>query len=427
MKKNRFLLLIILLLCIGVSKVSAKTKYICYYDDQGYITDENSGTYWTSFNTYQEAGGTFTNCNGKRMNMEHTYIKMTVSDDYSVSFKYVDAGSNIESKKICFEGDELAKGYMFFSENSGYQLNSSDFSAGCPRFLDRLRLKDVIDGDSEGWQMYYDVIKKGSDEYTWMYEKNTDEVDIWDGRGTNSYPCYDSSSPAQADDTNTQNVEMCAKVAKQVLADSKELDYALYCSYVEPDFVDDEGKIYAQASFGFNKSDGKYIENTGVYKYSTDGTASPNFSLSKVDNNYVCPEAIYDCSSSHNSKSLVTGECDGGKKMLLIKTKYLNPSDSDDTSGCATYEGIGKYISGAYTLIRYLIPTLIVMLSTADFVGVVFSGEQDKMEKAKYKFMMRLIIGVVALLIPFLLELMLKLAGILGSGDSLADAVCNLL
>ena len=62
-----------------------------------------------------------------------------------------------------------------------------------------------------------------------------------------------------------------------------------------------------------------------------------------------------------------------------------------------------------------------------DFVGVVLSGETEKMEKAKKKFIIRLLVGAAFLFIPALLELLLRIIGIIESGQGLAEFTCNIL
>ena len=96
-------------------------------------------------------------------------------------------------------------------------------------------------------------------------------------------------------------------------------------------------------------------------------------------------------------------------------------------SDCEKIDGIKEYIVMAFKFLRFVVPALIIILSTIDFVGVVASGEDEKLTKAKKNFVIRLIVGVVILLLPFILELILKIAGILGADESLSDSVCNVI
>lgn len=414
MKKNRLLLLIIFLLCIGVSKV--KAEYKCFYNEKYYLTDGDG----------QESavvtGTDYTDCNGKTIDVANTYIELTYNNSNAI-FKFYDDTNKRSFSNICLKEDIDNIRYGI-NADSGNQLDDSDFANGCPSTLDRLRMSDAENGDTTTRSLLYDIFKDGKtpDYYSQMYKTSTDNVEMWAGMGTGTSACYNKSNTAES----LQNANKCAKVGIQNLSGSVSPTNNVVCEYANPESIASEGsKLIAQVSLQFSPSDGKYISGTGYNEFSNDTTTTPSFSLAKNGGKYVCPSAVYDCSESHDGMNLTDSACQDGKKYSLIRSIHVKTNEQDIT-GCAMYEGVGKYISGAYTLIRYLIPTLIVMLSTADFVGVVFSGEQDKMEKAKYKFMMRLIIGVVALLIPFLFELILRLAGVIGSGDSLADIACNL-
>lgn len=93
--------------------------------------------------------------------------------------------------------------------------------------------------------------------------------------------------------------------------------------------------------------------------------------------------------------------------------------------GCDKIGSVGKYVTGFYNLFRYIVPALIIIFSVIDFLGVVFSGEDEKMEKAKKNFIIRLIVGILILIIPFMLEFILSAAGIIDG--TIADAACNFI
>lgn len=92
---------------------------------------------------------------------------------------------------------------------------------------------------------------------------------------------------------------------------------------------------------------------------------------------------------------------------------------------CESIDSLKKYISMAYNLIRFIIPVLIVVLSSVEFAGIVLNGATDNMEKAKKHFIIRLVIGVAIVLIPVILEMLLRIAGII-NGD-LSDVVCYII
>ncbi len=87
-----------------------------------------------------------------------------------------------------------------------------------------------------------------------------------------------------------------------------------------------------------------------------------------------------------------------------------------------------KMISWAIKLIRYIIPILVIVLSIADYLGVVFSGEEDKMKETGKKVSTRLVVAVVFLLVPFLLEFLVNVTDLmLDTGISSSDLFCGFL
>lgn len=428
-KKIMYLFFTVFLVSIFVGKVNAKDKFVCYYDDKGYITNEDG----VALTSSEKAGMRFYNCkDNNTMSMANTYIKITVDENYNAEVLFYDAKNKIETTEICHWLDSSGYGYPMkykIDQDSGNQLQSSDFEFGCPRSIDRLTLSSVtntIDDPNTGGTTTltilpfdFNILKSGTSHYKMMYE--TDANSDW-GKQLSVTPCYDPSNLSNS----AKNINYCERIPKKVLSNTVEeydTDKYISCNYVGTKEAADEG-TYTQVSFKFNKEDGKYVSGSGFCEYSVaGGAAKATFDLTVSDGKYICPNEVYDCSDSEDGTSFTNVSCSGGKSYSLIKS--FKKTENGNISGCDMFSGLGKYIESAYTLIRYLIPTLIVVLSTADFVGVVFSGEAEKLEKAKNKFINRLIIGVVALLIPFFLELLLKIAGIIGSNESLADVACN--
>lgn len=202
----------------------------------------------------------------------------------------------------------------------------------------------------------------------------------------------------------------------------------------------------------------KNSSETPIIKYNDKDSSSTikyvaNFKGSDIKN---CPYQVYSASSNKNdygnsttietrtfylsedavkkaSKKYTTygnekyGSSDDKNSgaYVIINDNTKNTKDNSIEARCAKIEGIKKYISWTYNLLRFAIPLLIVVLSTVEFVGVVLSGEDEKMEKAKKHFIIRLVIGVVAILVPYLLEFILRLGGIIHS--DLSDIACNII
>lgn len=70
-----------------------------------------------------------------------------------------------------------------------------------------------------------------------------------------------------------------------------------------------------------------------------------------------------------------------------------------------------KIIKSLYGIVKVLIPVLVVILGMIDFATVVFSGEDKDMKTAGQRFIKRIIIGVVLLLLPAILGFIFNLVG----------------
>lgn len=119
-----------------------------------------------------------------------------------------------------------------------------------------------------------------------------------------------------------------------------------------------------------------------------------------------------------------SGTYDTFKGNVEIHKKSDDSTENSNNDSCSKLGGAKKYITWVFNLLRYLVPTLIIILSTIEFIGVVLSGEDEKMEKAKKHFIIRLIVGIVIILIPFFVEFFLKIIGVSGSFN---DIVCNII
>lgn len=217
----------------------------------------------------------------------------------------------------------------------------------------------------------------------------------------------------------SENVNKKSKVPKDSTAANIKK-----CVYTHP-----RNRSLDYATLVYNFSTGEiYVEDK-----SATGTKKPtDMDINKMKETYStgCPNKIY---STHGlEKYYLTPPGDAGDGVMVFKIKTqseavkLVPVEFSNKSMCDKLNdaGVLAYIKIFYTLLRFIAPTIIIVLSTIDFIGVVLSGDNDSMEKAKKKFIQRLIIGVVLLLLPALLEFLLKLAGYSGS---LVDATCKLM
>ena len=88
------------------------------------------------------------------------------------------------------------------------------------------------------------------------------------------------------------------------------------------------------------------------------------------------------------------------------------------TDASLTCDNIGEtltIIKQIYTFIKYLIPILIIGLSILDFAKVILNGEEKVFKEAWTKFVKRLGIGIIIILLPIILSMVLKASGALES------------
>ena len=69
------------------------------------------------------------------------------------------------------------------------------------------------------------------------------------------------------------------------------------------------------------------------------------------------------------------------------------------------------YVKMIYSLIKFLIPAVVILLGMIDFLKVLFSGEDKDMKEAWTRFIKRIIAGIVFILLPVLIEFIFKLVG----------------
>lgn len=82
-------------------------------------------------------------------------------------------------------------------------------------------------------------------------------------------------------------------------------------------------------------------------------------------------------------------------------------------NGCEDLGETGKLIRQIYNLLKYLIPVVVIGLSIVDFLKVVLNGEEKVFKEAWTKFIKRIIIGVIILILPAILSLLINLSGVL--------------
>lgn len=178
-----------------------------------------------------------------------------------------------------------------------------------------------------------------------------------------------------------------------------------------------------------------YQTDTNVPEVAVDGKLSTDSKKYVADftNDQIatCPAFVYMTLSHDDSAGVTTytftlTQPSADKYATFKGVSFGKKTNSTGGgTGCDKIKGIGKYIKAVFAILRYAFPTLIIILSVIEFLGVVLSGEDEKMEKAKKHFITRILIGILIIFLPYLLEMVLNIAGVL-EGD-IADAVCNFI
>lgn len=101
------------------------------------------------------------------------------------------------------------------------------------------------------------------------------------------------------------------------------------------------------------------------------------------------------------------------EKVINNDNNNKDNNDEDYINGCGDLPKTTALLKQIYGLIKYLIPVLVIGLSIVDFLKVLLSGEEKVYKDAWSKFVKRIIIGIVILLLPILLKMVINISGVL--------------
>ena len=76
-----------------------------------------------------------------------------------------------------------------------------------------------------------------------------------------------------------------------------------------------------------------------------------------------------------------------------------------------------------FNYVKVIIPILIILLSIVDFLKVIFSGKDDDMKKAMDKFIKRIIIAVVFILVPLFISIIINISGVTSQYSEVNDGL----
>ena len=107
-------------------------------------------------------------------------------------------------------------------------------------------------------------------------------------------------------------------------------------------------------------------------------------------------------------KNLITGVEASYQFSFDIKFNKVSILSCDDLF--KGNESLLQLIKTLVTVIKILVPILLIVLGSLDFAQAVFASSEDQIKKAQSKFVKRLIIGAVIFMIPSVLKVILTLA-----------------
>lgn len=101
--------------------------------------------------------------------------------------------------------------------------------------------------------------------------------------------------------------------------------------------------------------------------------------------------------------------------------KTGNPGKSEKNFSCNNQSSTINILKDIYSLVRYLVPVIIIVLSIVDFIKSVASGDDKEFKEVWGRFVKRLIVGIIILILPAILQLVISLSGALNStnGDNI--------
>lgn len=142
---------------------------------------------------------------------------------------------------------------------------------------------------------------------------------------------------------------------------------------------------------------------------------------SKKDDQRIC-YISHECALPVDFENNSSSSSQSGGLNTNIKHDYTtNGNTIETTTGCegvfGEYENgkfinknsLGYFLQFIFNLIKYAVPIILIVLTIADYVKAVTSGDKDNIKKANSQFIKRSIIAVIIFLLPTILNLILGL------------------
>lgn len=177
-------------------------------------------------------------------------------------------------------------------------------------------------------------------------------------------------------------------------------------------------------AFALKKDDQYYVINTG--KRDKNGWFDRS-TIEKLVNNInagmysIFPSECTSFSSSGSTPS-GSGSISGGTIVDPHPDNGFSDIDTGDESepGCTNIfmknknelNEFGEFMQSLFTLIKIAAPTLVVILSTIDYIKAIANSSADETKKATNRTVKRVVIGILIFFLPFLLDILFHLFGL---------------
>ena len=187
--------------------------------------------------------------------------------------------------------------------------------------------------------------------------------------------------------------------------------------------------VNSQANFEYTTDGCKDIETGKKYTAFSEckQKASSNLSVIKEHNNEIntCVSNGYlsksDISSYEDSYSKAVDNLENFSTDVEQENenyqKGITKPEKDFADSCDDAGETITLLKQIYTLLRYLIPVAIIVLAIADFIKVVATGDDKAFKSVWSRFVKRIIVGIVILILPAILSLIISLSGITETYD----------
>lgn len=116
---------------------------------------------------------------------------------------------------------------------------------------------------------------------------------------------------------------------------------------------------------------------------------------------------------------------DGAVEIDVPPLIIINPDKEPESCKDILGEDAIKTIRTIKNLLIMVVPIILIALGIIDFVQAIFANDENVMKKAQTKFLKRVIIAVIILLIPTILQFILKMANMIW--PSIDYSLCGIL